>query len=222
MVSGLLIQTRTTDKGRLALNQMAQKAAASIWKGIGIKQNQTPTRKALATQCRLMCHRLGSWRMSPRKRSDCIDCTFSGVGKYRFMNFFGIGSSACFLALSNHWRPEAASAIENRRTRIVRKPSYQPGQQARCWTRQHSRLLLRRYLTVSARNLATIFMAVCAGWGNVTGYVLAISAYAEACARDGCSDAGAGLGRLECRYEACRTPAFGAGDQAHYGFRLSL
>src|SRR5690554_5357736 len=102
MVSGLLIHTSATDKGRLALIQMAQNAAASIWNGIGIKQNQTPTRKALATQCRFMCQRLGSWRISPRKCSERMARTFSGVGKYRFMNFFGIGSSACPVGMDDN------------------------------------------------------------------------------------------------------------------------
>src|SRR5690554_7333797 len=109
MVSGLLIHTSATDKGRLALIQMAQKAAASIWKGIGIKQNQTPTRNARATQCRLMCHRLGSWRISPRKCSERMARTLSGLGKYRFMNFFGIGSSACCVARSEEHTSELQS-----------------------------------------------------------------------------------------------------------------
>ena len=48
MVSGLVIQTRAIDNGKLALNMTAAGAANSIWKGTGTKAQNKPTAKALA------------------------------------------------------------------------------------------------------------------------------------------------------------------------------
>lgn len=49
IVNGLLIQTKATLKGRLALKNMAQIAAAIICEGIGIDIQNRPITKALET-----------------------------------------------------------------------------------------------------------------------------------------------------------------------------
>ncbi len=60
MVNGLVIQTSTTEIGKLQRKIKAKKAATTIWKGIGIKAQNTPTKKAIETERRFKCQRLGS------------------------------------------------------------------------------------------------------------------------------------------------------------------
>jgi len=90
MVTGLLSHTNIMVIGKLQLIQMAIKAARTICKGIGKKQQKIPTRNALETERLLMCHKLGSCSILPRKPSDFILLIFSGLGKYFLINLFGI------------------------------------------------------------------------------------------------------------------------------------
>ena len=47
MVTGLVIHTRPTDRGRLQRNKTASMAANIIWPGMGMKATKKPTKKAM-------------------------------------------------------------------------------------------------------------------------------------------------------------------------------
>ena len=70
MVIGLVIHTRATDKGRLQRNNIAAPAARNICEGSGTHIKNSPTRKAIDTDLRFICHKLGSWMNLPKIRSD--------------------------------------------------------------------------------------------------------------------------------------------------------
>ncbi len=55
---GLVIQTSPTDSGKLQRSKTASAAAATIWPGMGINATNKPTKKAMAEEYRLICHRL--------------------------------------------------------------------------------------------------------------------------------------------------------------------
>ena len=71
IVNGLVIQTNAMESGKFALNKIAMPAATTIWKGIGMKAQKSPTANALETERRFKYHKLALCNKSP---NICIDC----------------------------------------------------------------------------------------------------------------------------------------------------
>ena len=66
MVTGLVMNTRATEMGRLTRKAMAAAAAMSIWPKGGMYIMNSPTAKAPAAERRFRCHRLGSCSSCPK------------------------------------------------------------------------------------------------------------------------------------------------------------
>ena len=50
MVTGFVIHTRPTDRGKLQRNNSASSAAAIIWPGMGMNATNKPTKKAMEAE----------------------------------------------------------------------------------------------------------------------------------------------------------------------------
>ena len=96
---GLVSQTRPTDSGTLHRKTNAKTAAATICSGIGIQAQNSPFKKASATDRRFRCQRssANSCRPTQPHRRMCAIC--SGGGMILETNFFGM----TFLSMSDIW-----------------------------------------------------------------------------------------------------------------------
>lgn len=75
-----------TDIAKFALNNMAQAAEQSIWKGMGTQAQANPTEKALATLYRFKCHKLGELIMPPNIFNDWCPLILAVLGKMRLIS----------------------------------------------------------------------------------------------------------------------------------------
>lgn len=60
MVTGFVIQTNPTEIGKLQRTKIATAAAITICVGSGTKAKKSPTKKAMETERRFRCNKLGS------------------------------------------------------------------------------------------------------------------------------------------------------------------
>src|SRR5690625_4753677 len=83
MVSGLVIQTSATAKGRLQRTQRARRAAKGMGNGMGKNATKIPTKNAIETDCRFRWKRLEFCSSPPRKRTPGLSLMAAGLGTNR-------------------------------------------------------------------------------------------------------------------------------------------
>lgn len=89
MVSGLLYQTKTKDRGRLQRNQKHKSMHKIICPGRGTKPQKRATETALAALFRFKCHKLGLDNKGPKARKARFFSKVLWLGIIRLKSFLG-------------------------------------------------------------------------------------------------------------------------------------
>src|SRR5690606_1125108 len=111
MVSGLVIQIRAMEIGRLARSSRARARATKVWPGMGRNAQNSPTNMATDTEWRLRWSRFGSLISGRIKFKDLMSRCFLWAGIQRRRSFLGMGVGATAVALLCPFCPTATSGL---------------------------------------------------------------------------------------------------------------